>query len=111
MNKRLIAVSGALIGLLAPAEAKVLRLTCTDAASRMKYEFSYDTARNTLSTTHREFTEPVEVEKVQDETDGLLVWGMMRLRPATKNVLLRFGKEKWAIHFFGYNEQRKDSCV
>ena len=111
MNKRLIVVCGALIGLSAPAEAKVLRLTCTDATTRTKYEFSYDTARKTLATTHREFTEPVEVEKVQEEPDGLLVWGMMRLRPATKNVLLHFGKEKWAVHFFGYNEQRKDSCV
>ena len=111
MNKRLIVVCGALIGLATSTEAKVLRLTCTDAATRTKYEFSYDTARNTLATTHREFTDPVEVEKVQEEPDGLLVWGMMRLRPATKNVLLRFGKEKWAVHFFGYNEQRKDSCV
>ena len=93
------------------AEAKILRLTCTDAATRAKYEFAYDSARNTLTTTHRDFTHPMEIEKVQEEQDGILVWGMMRQRPATKNVLLRFGKEKWAIHFFGYNEKRTDACV
>jgi hypothetical protein len=97
--------------LASPADAKVLRLTCTDAASKSKYEFAYDTARRTLTSTHKDFTRPLEVQKTQDNVDGLLVWGEMPLGPATKNVLLHFGKEKWAVHFFGYDEKRKDACV
>jgi hypothetical protein len=51
------------------------------------------------------------VEKTQTNENGILVWGVMRLRPAAKSILLHFGKEKWAVHFSGYNDQRKDSCV
>jgi len=101
----------ALLALATTAEAKVLRLTCTDSATRAKYEFAFDEARNTMTTTHKDFTKPVDLEKVQTNQDGVLVWGMMHLGPATKNVLVHFGKEKWALHFSGYNDQRKDSCV
>lgn len=94
-----------------PLHAKTLLLTCTDAATKAKYEFVYDDARNTLTTTHKDFTKPLAVEKTQQDGDGLLVWGVMPLGPSTKNVLLQFGKERWAMHFSGYDEKRKDSCL
>lgn len=106
-----LAVCGALWALATPAQAKVLRLTCTDGATRAKYDVAFDQARHTLITTHKDFTKAIDVEKVQTNEDGILVWGMMNLGPASKNVLVHFGKEKWALHFSGYNDQRKDSCV
>ena len=92
-----------------PAEAKTLLLTCQQG--KTKYEVRYDTARNTMTSTHRDFTETILVEKTQENEDGLLVWGSMPQRPSAKNLLVHFGKEKWALHFSGYNDQRKDSCV
>lgn len=100
-----------IFALASPASAKTLRLTCTDGVTKAKYEFAYDSNRNALTTTHKDFTKPLVVEKTQDNGDSLLVWGVMPLGPATKNVLLSFGKEKWATHFLGYDEKRKDSCV
>ena len=70
-----------------------------------------DTVRNTLKTNHRDFDKPLIVEKTQENEDGLLVWGEMPLGPATKNLLVHFGKEKWAMHFWGYDDKRKDSCI
>lgn len=100
-----------LLLLALPAHAKTLRLTCTDGATKAKYEFAFDTNRKALTTTHKDFTKPMVVEKTQEDEDGLLVWGVMPLGPATKNVLVQFGKERWAVHFSGYDEKRKDSCV
>ena len=109
--KAFVAGCTALLALAPTADAKVLRLTCTDAKSQAKYEFAFDETRRTLTTTHKDSTKPVDLEKVQTNQDGILVWGMMNMGPATKNVLVQFGKEKWALHFSGYNDQRKDSCV
>jgi len=109
--RAIVAGSAALIAITGVAEAKILRLTCTDAATKAKYDVAYDDGRNTLTTTHKDFTSPLEVEKTQTNENGILVWGVMRLRPAAKSILLHFGKEKWAVHFSGYNDQRKDSCV
>lgn len=109
--RAIMAGSVALLAITGAAEAKILRLTCTDAATKAKYEVAYDDGRNTLTTTHKDFTSPLEVEKTQTNENGVLVWGVMRLRPAAKSILLHFGKEKWAVHFSGYNDQRKDFCV
>ena len=106
-----VAGSALILALAGSAEAKVLRLTCTDQATRAKYDIAYDDVRNALTTTHKDFTKPLVLEKTQTNEDGILVWGMMALGPASKNLLVHFGKEKWALHFSGYNDQRKDSCV
>ena len=107
----LVALCGAATALAFPAEAKTLRLTCTDAATHAKYEIAYDDMRNTITTTHKDFNKALQVEKTQKDDDGLLVWGVMPLGPATKNILVQFGKEKWATHFWGYDDKRKDSCI
>lgn len=106
--KRLFACAIPLL-LALPAEAKTLLLTCQQG--KTKYEVRYDTVRNTLKTNHRDFDKPLIVEKTQENEDGLLVWGEMPLGPATKNLLVHFGKEKWAMHFWGYDDKRKDSCI
>lgn len=92
-----------------PAEAKTLLLTCQQGQT--KYEVRYDTVRNIMTSTHRDFTETIKVEKTQENEDGLLVWGSMPQRPSAKNLLVHFGKEKWAMHFWGYDDKRKDSCI
>lgn len=106
--KRLFACAIPLL-LTLPAEAKTLLLTCQQG--KTKYEVRYDTVRNTLKTNHRDFDKPLIVEKTQANEDGLLVWGEMPMGPATKNLLVHFGKEKWAMHFWGYDDKRKDSCI
>ena len=103
------AVCGASLVCASPVAAKTLLLTCQDGKTR--YEVSYDTARNTMSSTHRDFTQTINVEKTQENEDGLLVWGSMPQRPSAKNLLVHFGKEKWAMHFWGYDDKRKDPCI
>jgi hypothetical protein len=108
-----LALVGALgvVALLAPApaQARKLLLTCQD--SKQKYQITYDTLARTLTTTHKEFYQKLDVERVQEEAEGVLVWGAMRLGSATRNILVHFGKQKWVRHFRGYDETLTDSCI
>jgi len=93
----------------ASAQARKLLLTCQD--SKQKYQITYDTLARTLTTTHKEFYQKLEVERVQEEADGVLIWGSMRLGTATRNILIHFGKQRWVRHFRGYDETWTDSCI
>jgi hypothetical protein len=111
-HARLLASCGAFALALAlapaPAQAKKLLLTCQDA--KHKYQITYDTLARTLATTHREFRS-LDVERLQENEDGVLVWGAMRLGAATRNILVNFGKQKWVRHFRGYDETWTDACI
>ena len=108
-----LALAGALIVVTvlspAPAQARKLLLTCQD--SKQKYQITYDTLTRTLTTTHKDFQQKLDVERVQEEAGGVLVWGAMRLGAATRNILVHFGNQKWARHFRGYDETWMDSCI
>lgn len=93
----------------APAQARKLLLTCQD--SKQKYQITYDTLARTLTTTHKDFYQKLDVERVQEEAEGVLIWGAMRLGTATRNILVHFGKQKWVRHFRGYDETWTDSCI
>ena len=91
------------------AQARKLLLTCQDGSH--KYTVSYDTLSRKLATTHKDFYRDLEVERVQEDGEGVMVWGVMRLGTATRNILVHFGAQKWARHFRGYNETWTNSCI
>ena len=91
------------------AQARKLLLTCQDGSH--KYTVSFDTLARKLATTHKDFNRDLEVERVQEDGEGVMVWGVMRLGTATRNILVHFGAQKWARHFRGYNETWTNSCI
>lgn len=91
------------------AQARKLLLTCQDGSH--KYTVSYDTLSRKLATTHKDFYRDLEVERVQEDGEGVMVWGVMRLGTATRNILVHFGAQKWARHFRGYNETWTNACI
>ena len=61
-----------------PAEAKTLLLTCQEG--KTKYEVRYDTVRNIMTSTHRDFKERIDVEKTQENEDAAAPLGQKSAR-------------------------------
>ncbi len=92
------------------AGAKTLSLTCR-TSDGYKYEVAYDTNRKALTTTHKLFNKKIEIERMEENDAGTLVWGVMNNGPSKANLLVHFGKQRWARRFTGYTQQDTVACL
>ena len=107
---RKLVIAGAIAMVPLQASAKVLSLTCR-TGDGYKYEIAYDTNRKALTTTHKLFVKKIEIERMEENAAGILVWGVMNNGPSTTNLLVQFGKHRWAKRFSGYTQQDTDTCL
>ena len=105
-----IAIAGAIAMLPLQAGAKTLSQTCR-TNDGYKYEVAFDTNRKALTTTHKLFNKKIEIERMEENDAGILVWGVMHNGPSKANLLVHFGKQRWAKRFTGYTQQDTDTCL
>ncbi len=107
---RAIVIAGAVVMVPLQASAKTLSLTCR-TSDGYKYEVAFDASRKALTTTHKIFNKKIEIERMEENDAGILVWGVMNNGPSRSNLLVQFGKQRWSKRFSGYTHQETDTCL
>ena len=74
------------------------------------YLVAFDTNTNLLSTTNVSLGKILKVHKVQNDEDGVLVWGSSSVFGGERDILALFGREKWVKYFYGNGSVVTDPC-
>lgn len=74
------------------------------------YIVAFDTNTNVLSTTNVSHGKILKVHKVQNDEDGVLVWGSSSVFGGERDILALFGREKWVKYFYGNGSVVTDLC-
>ena len=96
------------LGAAAPAAAKEVKMIC--ANDKMTYIVSFDTQTNTFKTTHPGLGSDIKVKRVQDDSDGVLVWTATAVFGGDREMLALFGDQKWMKFFYGNGSVQTDAC-
>jgi hypothetical protein len=92
----------------APATAKEVQMICTNA--KLTYIVSFDTKTNIFKTTNPALGAEIKVKRVQDDSDGVLVWTATAVFGGDREMLALFGDEKWMKFFYGNGSIQTDPC-
>jgi len=92
----------------APAQAKEVQMICTN--SKLTYIVSFDTKTNAFTTTNPALGVDIKVKRVQDDSDGVLVWTATAVFGGDREMLALFGDEKWMKFFYGNGSVQTDLC-
>ena len=92
----------------APATAKEVQMICTNA--KLTYIVSFDTKTNAFTTTNPALGTGIKVKRVQDDSDGVLVWTATAVFGGDREMLALFGDEKWMKFFYGNGSVQTDTC-
>ena len=92
----------------APASAKEVQMICTNA--KLTYIVSFDTQTNVFKTTNSALGGEIRVKRVQDDSDGVLVWTATAVFGGDREMLSLFGDEKWMKYFYGNGSVQTDVC-
>lgn len=102
------ALAFALMGAAIPAQALEVKMVCEKKDG--KYLVTFDTNSNVFSTTNISLGGPLKVHKVQNDEDGVLVWGSTTVFGGERDILALFGREKWVKYFYGNGSVVTDPC-
>lgn len=90
------------------AQAQEFRMTCR--GEQGVYLVVFDSAKNTFTSTNPQFTPPYKIKRTQVDEDGALVWASVRVHYGERDVLVMFGRQKWARYFYGNGSTVEDVC-
>lgn len=90
------------------ASALEVQMACQKKGGN--YIVSFDTNTNVLSTTNVSLGKILKVHKVQNDEDGVLVWGSSSVFGGERDILALFGREKWVKYFYGNGSVVTDPC-
>jgi hypothetical protein len=109
MNSTLIrSIFLALLAPAAPAMATEVQMIC--ANEKTTYIVSFDTKTSIFKTTNPAIGGDLKVRRVQDDSDGVLVWGATAVFGGDRELLAFFGDEKWMKYFYGNGSVQTDAC-
>jgi len=100
-----------LLGLMcatAPLCAKEVQMICTNP--KISYVVSFDTETKIFKTTNTAIGSDIKVRRVQDDSDGVLVWTATAVFGGEREMLALFGAEKWMKYFYGNGSVQTDDC-
>jgi hypothetical protein len=93
----------------APAMATEVQMICTNN-QKTAYIVSFDTKTSIFKTTNPGLGTDLKVRRVQDDSDGVLVWAATAVFGGDRELLAFFGDDKWMKYFYGNGSVQTDPC-
>ena len=74
------------------------------------YAVVYDTRTRLFGNQNPSFSPPYGLRQAQIDEDGALVWAFVRVHYGERDMLARFGREKWIRYFYGNGSEVMHRC-
>lgn len=80
------------------------------AGERGPYSVTYDHRTKVFANKNPGFTPPYGLRQVQVDEDGALIWAFVRVHYGERDMLARFGREKWVRYFYANGSEVMHQC-
>jgi hypothetical protein len=88
--------------------SRELRMTCQHGSKT--YSVTYDAVRRVFKTDNAEVGSSFRLKREQIDGEGSLVWVGATHIGGERDVLAKFGPDKWVRYFYGNGSQVMDRC-
>jgi len=92
----------------AAQSSRELRMSCQHGSKT--YTVSYDPVRRVFKTDNAEVGSSFRLKREQIDGEGSLVWVGATHIGGERDVLAKFGPDKWVRYFYGNGSQVMDRC-
>lgn len=92
----------------AAQSSRELRMTCQHGSKT--YSVTYDAVRRVFKTDNAEVGSSFRLKREQIDGEGSLVWVGATHIGGERDVLAKFGPDKWVRYFYGNGSQVMDRC-